>query len=300
MRRTAVAFAALLMATGTSPVLAGGGTPKLANVDAGPHLAELFNDSPTLVTGANSLTVRIRALTAEHTVSLTLEGPNGQRVPALLTSVVVVGELEEDGHSHAEEGDDHAAPAADDHARQPSLGTLEKATDPHGTTGAASHGSASIHGSATGAPAPDRESHDSPHAPSPTRLAPIAEAHGTGWAVDAHGAADSGHDDGPTAAEHSTPGPHDERVVDGHGQATVLETYLARGSASLPVPGTWTARLVIRDPHGEEVVGVTPLTAVEGGPNRLYLGFTGSLIFGSMVFGLIQRRRQPARSRTTR
>lgn len=93
----------------------------------------------------------------------------------------------------------------------------------------------------------------------------------------------------------------DHAAVEAHGQATATatETYLARGSVSLPTTGTWTAHLVIRDSHGDTVAGEVPLAVFEGGPSTLYLGFTGSLIFGSMLFGLVLRR-QKGRAPITR
>lgn len=45
MRRTAVAIAALLLASAAPSVLASGGPPKLANIEAGPFVAPLYNDS---------------------------------------------------------------------------------------------------------------------------------------------------------------------------------------------------------------------------------------------------------------
>ena len=42
------------------------GEPKLANIEAGPYLAGLYNDSPELATGSNVLTVKIPGLSAEH------------------------------------------------------------------------------------------------------------------------------------------------------------------------------------------------------------------------------------------
>ena len=292
MSRIAVALAALLLAAGASPVLAGGGTPKLVNIDAGPHLAELSNDSPSLMTGSNTLTVQIRDLPADHTVLLALEGPNGARVAVPLTRVIVLGDLEDDHHSHAEDGDDHSSTPSDAHAA-PVEGNVQPTTsDPHGgmtMSPMAADGHASMTGAATSA----HDSHGAPATPAPPKPAPIADAHAGVQPADSRGAATSGHGTKPSddhaIADACGTDEHGVNTTQTPGQAT--ETYLARGTVSLPSTGTWNARLVIRDPDGEEVVGEMPITVTEGGPSKLYLGFTGSLIFGSMLFGLIQRRR---------
>ena len=120
--------------------------------------------------------------------------------------------------------------------------------------------------------------------------------HFVGLAVDPHGAT-AKDDHGTSGSVPSTAAGHGEdELKDGHGDKA--GAYMARGSVSVPSKGTWTARLSIRDAHGDEMIGETQVEVTEGGPNRLYLGFTGSLIFGSMLFGLIQRRR-PSRLLST-
>ena len=42
----------------------------------------------------------------------------------------------------------------------------------------------------------------------------------------------------------------------------------------------------------EYFLTVCATLALEGGPSKLYLSFTGSLILGSMLFGLVLRRRK--------
>jgi hypothetical protein len=283
MRRIAVAIAALLLAAGTTPVLAGGGVPKLANVDAGPHQVELFNDSPSLVTGTNTLTIESRTVTAEHAVHLVLDGPNGERIPVPLTELLV---LEGPGGGHGGGEDSHAASPSDDHAAA--------AEGDHGTMPADAHGATSSHGTTAAVTPATKDNHGAPSAPVQAKLAPAADSHGASAGVaDPHGAP-AKDDHGSAAPVPSTAAAHDESkpgVTDAaHGNET--EGYMARGSVSVPATGLWIARLVIRDQHGEEVVGETPLVAVEGGPSKLYLSFTGSLIFGSMLFGLVQRHRK--------
>lgn len=292
MRRIAVALAVLLLAAGASPVLAGGGTPKLGNIDAGPHLAELSNDSPSLMTGSNTLTVQIRDLPADHTVLLALEGPNGARVAVPLTRVIVLGDLEDDHHSHDESGDDHSSTPPDAHTAPAGANVQPSTSDPHGGM-TMSPMAADGHASMTGAAVAAHDGHGTPATPAPARPAPVADTHAAIQPADLHGAAMSRHGTKPTD-DHAVSDAHGS---DGHGIDTTQtpgqtsETYLARGTVSLPSTGSWNARLVIRDPAGEEVVGETPIIVTEGGPSTLYLGFTGSLIFGSMLFGLIQRRR---------
>jgi hypothetical protein len=241
MHRTAVTIAALLLVTATTPVLAGGGPPKLANIEVGPYLIALYNDSPDLVTGSNTLTVKVPDLAAEHAVRLELAGPNGEHLAVPLRPVIVLDQVDDGEHSHADEqADAHGAPAA-----APSVGNN------------VAHGPTEAHEAVGHEQAPA-----DPHA--------------------AHGVA------APANHEPSEP-PHRES-----------ETYLARGSVSIPSTGRWTARIVVRDPHGAESVGETPVTVAQGGPSRLYLGFTGTLIFGSMLFGMIRRRRGPSRAAVAR
>ncbi|MCC6178474.1 MAG: hypothetical protein IT305_24475, partial [Chloroflexi bacterium] len=293
MRRIAVALAALVLAAGASPVLAGGGTPKLTNIDAGPHLAELSNDSPSLMTGSNTLTVQIRDLPADHAVLLTLEGPNGGHVAVPLTRVTVLGDLEDDHHSHAEDGDDHSSTPADAHAAPVAAHVQQPTGDSQGATTVSPQVATDSHASMTGAAMAAHDGHGTPATPAPARPAPVADTHAATQPADAQAAPMAGHsmqpaDNHAIADVHATD-EHGAQTAQGHNEDTGL--YLARGSVSLPSTGTWVARLVIRDPHGDEVFGETPLAVTEGGPSKVYLGFTGSLIFGSMLFGLIQRRR---------
>ena len=288
MRRIAVAFAALLLAAGTTPALAGGGLPKVTSIEVGPHRASIHNDSPSVLTSSNTLTVEIADLTADHRVSLTLVGPNGERIAVPLSAVAVL-DGPDGGHGGGE--DSHAAGPADDHAAT-SDGQADKPGD-HGAAAKDPHGAADSHGTTAVAPAA-KDNHGVPSAPVQAKLAPAADSHGASAGVaDPHGSA-AKDDHGSLATAPSTTDGHDEAlpgVADvAHGDKT--EAYLARGSVSVPTTGDWTARLTIRDPHGEEMVGEAPVLVVEGGPSKLYLSFTGSLIFGSMLFGLVLRRRK--------
>ncbi|MCC7368751.1 MAG: hypothetical protein IT306_10035 [Chloroflexi bacterium] len=300
MRRTAVAVAALLLAAGTTPALAGGGLPKVASIEVGPHRAAVHNDSPSLLTGSNTLTVEIGDLTADHRVSLMLIGPRGEQIAVPLGPVIVLdgpGGGHGGGEASAPNGEDnHASVPADDHAAAPAASSAK--ADTHGTVARDAHGAAESHGTSVTAPA----ARDSQGAPVQAKLATAVDSHAASpAAADPHGA---GTQDGH-ATTASSPSPatgHDEAgpaAADAdHGHET--QEYMARGAVSLPSTGTWTARLVIRDAHGEEMVGEAPVQVEQGGPNRLYLGVSGSLIFGSMLFGMIQRRREPTRSRDPR
>lgn len=292
MRRTAVAIAALLLAAGTTPAFAGAGLPKVASIEVGPHRASLHNDSPSLLTGTNTLTVEIADLAADHRVSLTLVGPRGEQIGVPLSTVIV---LAGPGGGHGGGEDSHAAAPADDHV----AGSDDHAVKPddHATAVGDPHGATDGHGTTTAVAPVAKDGHGVPIAPVQVKGAPAADAHGTRpTAVEPHGA--TAKDDHGTSASvpRTAVGHAEDESKDGHGDKA--EAYMARGSVSVPSTGTWTARLSIRDAHGDEMVGETRVEVSEGGPNRLYLGFTGSLIFGSMLFGLIQRRR-PSRPLST-
>lgn len=71
----------------------------------------------------------------------------------------------------------------------------------------------------------------------------------------------------------------------------VPSEYLMRGAAELPKTGTWRARVEITDTTGTVHSAEQELSAVDGGPNRIYLAATGTLITGALVVGVIGRRR---------
>ena len=103
MRRLAFPTALAALAIGALPALAHeGGLPELASLQVGPFLATVHNDAPTLVTGANTLTVEVPMLVAEaHTVGLILEGPRGERLEVPLRSVQVLGGPDDEHTGHA-------------------------------------------------------------------------------------------------------------------------------------------------------------------------------------------------------
>ena len=67
--------------------------------------------------------------------------------------------------------------------------------------------------------------------------------------------------------------------------------YLLRGAANLTNAGAWRARVEIIDTTGTVQSAEQDLSAVDGGPNRIYLAATGTLIIGSLLVGVIGRRR---------
>ena len=107
----AVPIALLLAVAGAIPVLADGGLPEIANLDAGPFTATLHNDAPTLMTGSNTLTLEIPALPDRHAVSLSLAGPRGERLDVPLRPLQVL-DGPSDAHSVGH-GDTHAAAQTD-------------------------------------------------------------------------------------------------------------------------------------------------------------------------------------------
>ena len=223
MRPVVISLTVLLLAA-AAPALASG-LPKVASIQIGPHQVALYNDSPTLVTGSNTLTVEIGSLPDDSTISLSLSGPQGQTIDVPLKPVLLLGGHDEMGDS----GHDAMPMPASGHDAAPNSG------------------------------------HD-------------------GMDMGGHGAMpNSGHDGmdmgGPDAA-------------DGHSHDAKAASYQVCGTATVPSIGVWTARLTIHDRQGRTFSGEVPLEAIEGGPNKLYLGATSFLIIGSVVFGAVQRRRQ--------
>lgn len=94
----------------------------------------------------------------------------------------------------------------------------------------------------------------------------------------------------PAAAPSGEAAPHE------HGNGT----FLARGEARLSMTGTWTARLEVWDEHGEPTRTEVSVPVVPGSPNPYYMGFTGTLIGGSLLYGTINRRRQTGPAGGTR
>lgn len=99
----------------------------------------------------------------------------------------------------------------------------------------------------------------------------------------AHGD-EGGHGDGAGAKAADSPAAHGQAAPAADG-ATVV-----RGTARLTATGTWQAELSVADHHGPVQTGVAPFRVEPGGPNRAYLAFTGVLMAGTFVYGVVRRR----------
>ncbi len=96
-------------------------------------------------------------------------------------------------------------------------------------------------------------------------------------------------DPGGHASAGHAPAAEDEHASEPAGQAVLL-----RGAIDVPAAGAWTARLSLSDEAGETYVAEAALNAVDGGPNRLYLIVTGTLMAGAVLFGVVTRRLRPS------
>ena len=280
MHRLAAPLAALLVVAATTPAFAGGGLPLIASVRAGPFEAALHNDSPTLTTGPNLISVELASLPADHVVSLRLDGPRGEAIAVPLSKVTVL-DGPEDAHGGAEGA--HGKDAPTEHGAASAADDGGMATMSHGTQ------PAKVQAQPTPASSPEGMAAEMDHA---------AMVHGSAMEPADHAVSAPGADPraGASSDDHMVADAHDQAALHLADEASLPggESYLARGQVSLPSTGHWIAQLVIRDRRGEIYVGQTALEVVEGGPNRLYLGATGSLIAGALLFGTVQRRRQLA------
>jgi hypothetical protein len=90
-------------------------------------------------------------------------------------------------------------------------------------------------------------------------------------------------------------------AMDGHATGAPARQdvigFTGRGLARLDATGAWTATVRIRDASGQALLASAQVNVVDGGPNPLYLATTGLLIGGSLLFGMIQRRRELVRGR---
>ncbi len=122
MRVIATLFLLLLAPAAARPAFASGGLPMLGMIDAGPYRAALHNDSPTLVTGANAITVQIDALPEGSTVRLMFDGAANTSIDVPLTNVLVVGGF---GGSHGIAAHDqgHGGIAGHGDAHAPAVGS---------------------------------------------------------------------------------------------------------------------------------------------------------------------------------
>jgi len=94
----------------------------------------------------------------------------------------------------------------------------------------------------------------------------------------------------------------DARGEVGHAAAQVVQvpgatsaTFLGRGVVTLPTTGVWNAIVRIGKGHESPLEAEAAIDTVDGGPNPLYLGATGSLIGGSLLYGAVERQRRRAR-----
>jgi hypothetical protein len=71
----------------------------------------------------------------------------------------------------------------------------------------------------------------------------------------------------------------------------IASQFLLRGTAELPKTGAWRARVEVIDTTGTVQSAEQELNAIDGGPNRIYLAATGTLIVGALVVGVVGRRR---------
>jgi len=126
--------------------------------------------------------------------------------------------------------------------------------------------------------------------PAATHDAAPANAHGS--ASTDHGAMNMS---GSKATDHSatqTPEP----AADDHGTAS--GTYTVRGKASLPTAGPWQVMVAITQAGEAPESAEAMLDAEYGGPHPLYLTGAGALMGGSVLYGVIQKRRIPINGRS--
>lgn len=109
------------------------------------------------------------------------------------------------------------------------------------------------------------------------------DAHGSAAPADPHAAAPADSHGAATDAHGTT--------TDAHAAAVATATaYNARGKAVLTETGTWTAVLELESTHDGKLTAKAPFTVKTGGPSRVYLAFTGSLIGGFIIYGAVNRR----------
>ena len=117
MRKTVLGLAGVLALAVVGGASATGGLPRLGQLQVGPYSVTLYNDSPTLVTGRNVLTLELPGDAAD-TAHIDFVGPDGRARAVRLQRVSIFGGAA-DAHGDAMgdmPGMDHGAPAADPHA----------------------------------------------------------------------------------------------------------------------------------------------------------------------------------------
>jgi hypothetical protein len=242
MRTLATLLSLLVVLAVPTRTWASAGLPQIASLQVGPYRVQIWNDSPSLRTWDNTVTLAVPDLPNGGQVYLALQSPAGRTVAVPLQPLRVL-----DGPDTAGHGDGPDTTGNDNHAGQEA--------DAHGHDGA---GEADGHGHDSAAQA-DAHGHDS---------AAETDAHGHGG--DGHDEAQSGH----------------------HGGSLPVGGYLARGRVKLDQPGTWQLTVTVTgDPAGKQAATI-PVTVVDGSPNRVYLGATGLIMTGTVLYGALHRRRR--------
>jgi hypothetical protein len=265
----------LLVLITTLPAQAGTGMPEIGWTQMGPYRARLMNDSATIRTGANTLTVHVPDLPVGEGVTLQLHGPRGEVIDVPLYRLRLLGDA---GERHA------VAPASSIIPASGSTGTMSAGHGHAPTAEAATrvedHAGHRDPGKApAGAQPPDHSGHGQPAPGSGVARESAAHADATGATADA--------DDHSAGA----PGGHG---TDAHGP-DIVTGFAARGTARVPATGAWRAVLTAGDGHGPPMTGELALAVTSDGPSLLYLGFLGVLSGGSVLYGWVHRRRGQSR-----
>lgn len=293
MRQFALPLACAAALVWPAATLAHEGLPDVAAVPVGPYVVTVLNDSPTLVTGHNTITVQVEDLPAGSRVALRLDGPAGKTVDVPLGPVWLVDGAGP-GHDVAVHGGAGSAVAAPEQGARgpiPAVGRRDAEVSAGGVAmdhAAIGHGGASGVGPG-GASAGDQEAtghgaasrHDPGGAPAGDHAA-MGHVRGSPGARDPAPATGVGAGGAPEAADSRTDG-----SVAGKG-------FLVRGTVWLESAGRWPAHVVVVPPGGVQYVGHTVVEVVDGGPSPAYLAGAGSAIGAFLVFGMIQRRRLAA------
>jgi hypothetical protein len=308
---------ALLLA-GPPAVEGGSGLPEIASLQIGSYRVHVLNDSPGLRQGRNTLTVHLPDLAPDRRVTLEFQGPRGEVVPVVLGPLRVrggaasahgsapAGAASEVGPGAATSpgagsGHDHAAPAAGRGAAAAAEATHAESRHDHGAPGPPPP-AAAAHAHAAGTqPAGAHAAHGATApAPAPAAHRDHGATPGSSAAHDGHAGPGTppvpGHDGHAAAGVAPRPAPpeaaagHDDAAHGGGHGAPALAGYAVRGSVRLPGPGPWRAVLTVGDGQGPPVTGEFRAEATAGGAHPLYLGVTGLLAGGSILYGAVRRR----------
>jgi hypothetical protein len=104
-----------------------------------------------------------------------------------------------------------------------------------------------------------------------------------------HDMSAAGHD--MSAAGHDMSAAGHDMSAAGHDTAATATAYAARGKADLNATGSWHLVVEITG-HDQKEAAEAHVEVVQGGPNGAYLGFTGLLMGGTFIYGVVQRRRE--------